>query len=243
LRAAKLINEIARDARWPQLAIYPEGNTSNGRQLCAFKLGAFQPGLPVQPLCIKYRGARCGATDPSWVEPLGLPLHVLVLRMLLSWGHSMEVTYLPVMAPTPEEVKEPRRFARRVQAAMAACLGVPVTEHSFGDTRLLFAARRLRLEPRGCLLEMDRAQREWGVSYSDCRDAMERFAAAGGAPRSQPHPSANRSSNRSSSRNIATRIDSRHQSQGRAQSRSTPCSCSTRSAWTRRSCGAARRSG
>lgn len=36
--------------------------------------------------------------------------------------------------------------------AMAASLGVPITEHSFADTRLLFAARRLKVPMEGMLV-------------------------------------------------------------------------------------------
>ena len=30
-------NAIGRDNRWPHIVVYPEGNTCNGRQICAFK--------------------------------------------------------------------------------------------------------------------------------------------------------------------------------------------------------------
>ena len=49
------------------------------------------------------------------------------------------------MRPSEAEKKDPALFAARVQRAMADALGVPVTEHSFADTRLLFAARKLKL--------------------------------------------------------------------------------------------------
>ena len=35
--APRAQNAIARDDRWPHIVIYPEGNTCNGRQMCAFK--------------------------------------------------------------------------------------------------------------------------------------------------------------------------------------------------------------
>ncbi len=92
-----------------------------------------------------------------------------------------QVTYLPVMHPSEAEKKEPAAFGARVQAAMAAALGVGCTEHSFADTRLMFAARKLKLPVRQAVLEADKAARLWGVSYNDARDALERFAAGGGA--------------------------------------------------------------
>lgn len=97
-----------------------------------------------------------------------------------------QVKYLPVMTPSEAEKQEPALFAARVQRAMADALGVPVTEHSFADTRLLFAARKLKLPLAPAVLEMDKVARLWGASYADCRDAMERFSAAGGAFSPQP---------------------------------------------------------
>lgn len=180
-KAARLIDAIARDARWPRLVIYPEGNTNNGRQLCAFKMGPFQPGLPVQPLVIDYGARRAGrALDPCWVEPLGMPVHILALRLMLQWRNKMSAHWLPVMTPSEAERAQPALFAARVQAAMAEHAGIPVTEFSFTDTRLLFAARKLRLPPATALLEADKAARLWSVSYADCREVLERFAAAGG---------------------------------------------------------------
>lgn len=132
----------------------------------------------MQPLVISY--ARNKRLDPCWVEPLGLPVHLVALRLLLRLHSYMDVTYLPVMTPTQAERDNPSLFAARVQRAMAEVLGVGTSEHSFGDTRLLFAARRLRLPPQTAVLEFDKAAREWGVNYADCRDVMERFASAGG---------------------------------------------------------------
>ena len=218
-----LQNAIARDDRWPHIVVYPEGNTCNGRQICGFKarrlrcfecrasvtplrhaqLGPFQPGVPVQPMVISY--ARNKRMDPCWVEPAGLPVHIVALRLLLQFHNYMEaravatacangllglcsrlapppqVKYLPVMHPSETEKKDPALFAARAQRAMAEALNVPVTEHSFADTRLLFAARKLKVPLASAVLEMDKVARLWGASYADCRDVMERFAAAGGA--------------------------------------------------------------
>lgn len=38
----------------PKVCIFPEGTTTNGRALICYKQGAFAPGLPVQPVVIRY---------------------------------------------------------------------------------------------------------------------------------------------------------------------------------------------
>lgn len=39
---------------WPQVFIFPEGTCTNRSALAEFKLGAFKPGVPVQPVIIRY---------------------------------------------------------------------------------------------------------------------------------------------------------------------------------------------
>ncbi len=42
--------------------------------------------------------------------------------------------------PSPREKKDPRLFARNVRAAVADCLGIPCTDHSYDDVKLQMAA-------------------------------------------------------------------------------------------------------
>ena len=65
-----------------QVVVYPEGNTGNGTSLAAFKAGAFSHGVAVQPVTIQYSNPL--GLDLCWCEPLGMPVHVLALAMLLS---------------------------------------------------------------------------------------------------------------------------------------------------------------
>ena len=37
-----------------QVALFPEGTTTNRKCLISFKTGAFQPGVPVQPVVVKW---------------------------------------------------------------------------------------------------------------------------------------------------------------------------------------------
>lgn len=39
---------------WPQIIIFAEGTCTNRSCLLSFKPGAFYPGVPIQPLCIRY---------------------------------------------------------------------------------------------------------------------------------------------------------------------------------------------
>jgi len=171
--ASKQLAETIADPRYPQVVVYPEGNTGNGTSICSFKQGGFGLGVPVQPVVIKYVNPNL---DFSWVEPLGTPLPNLVLRILLQPNNKMVVTYLPPMAAAKNESVD--AFCSRVQRAMADAAGVPVTQYSFGDTALMFSGlRRYKMRPREMLLEMGRANKVYGVTTAECKECLEKFAA------------------------------------------------------------------
>ena len=54
VRRTNLHNHPDPAERWPQLLIFPEGSTSNRKALMSYKLGAFYPGKPVQPVLLRY---------------------------------------------------------------------------------------------------------------------------------------------------------------------------------------------
>lgn len=39
---------------WPQILIFPEGTCTNRTSLIQFKPGAFYPGVPIQPVLVRY---------------------------------------------------------------------------------------------------------------------------------------------------------------------------------------------
>ncbi|CAB0004502.1 unnamed protein product [Nesidiocoris tenuis] len=49
-----IIERATSPLDWPQILIFPEGTTTNRSCLISFKPGAFIPGLPIQPLVIRY---------------------------------------------------------------------------------------------------------------------------------------------------------------------------------------------
>lgn len=85
--------EIKRRAMcndWPHVALFPEATTTNGRSLVSFKTGAFVPGLPVQPVVVRYPYTTF---DPSWVAD-GMPTLTLIFRMMCCLNNQMIVSAL-----------------------------------------------------------------------------------------------------------------------------------------------------
>lgn len=50
----ELIKRATSKLDWPQILIFPEGTCTNRTCLISFKNGAFYPGVPIQPVCIRY---------------------------------------------------------------------------------------------------------------------------------------------------------------------------------------------
>ena len=53
---------------WQQILIFPEGTCSNRTGLITFKPGAFYPGVPVQPVLIRYPN-RLDTVSWTWQGP------------------------------------------------------------------------------------------------------------------------------------------------------------------------------
>jgi lysophosphatidylcholine acyltransferase/lyso-PAF acetyltransferase len=170
--AAGHIRRRAIDNRWPHVMLFPEGTTTNGKAIISFKTGAFSPGLPVQPMVIRYPHKY---VNPCWCDQGG-PL-VILLQLMTQFVNHMHVEYLPVMAPTVKEMKNPREFANRVRSEMAKALGVRTTEHNFLDIKLMFAAEKLK-QPKGpSLVEFARMEKLFRLDYSSAQEYLAKFSA------------------------------------------------------------------
>lgn len=86
---AQIIERAKHADSWPMLALYPEGTTTNGRQLISFHTGAFIAGAPVIPLVIKYQSWMF---DPSFTCTSQV---THMLKMLSQPVNFMQVIHLP----------------------------------------------------------------------------------------------------------------------------------------------------
>ena len=138
------IKEIQRRVtsgdEWQQILIFPEGTCTNRKGLITFKPGAFYPGVPVQPVCIRYPN-RLDTLSWTWQGP-GAYVSQLVVSFILSISLTIdpsfvirrleliwltmtqfytycELEFLPVYVPSEEEKQNPRLFASNVRDIMA----------------------------------------------------------------------------------------------------------------------------
>ena len=67
-----------------RLTVFPEGSTTNGRQVLQLRTGAFRAGLPVQPVLMRYHWKNNNPAYTGSFLATGLSL-------MTSWAHSLEV--------------------------------------------------------------------------------------------------------------------------------------------------------
>lgn len=169
--AAAEIKRRAMNNDWPHVVLFPEATTTNGRAIVSFKAGAFAPGLPVQPVVVRYPHTQL---DPSWVAD-GIDAPMLIFRHFCNLNNEMVVEYLPPLFPTDKEKKNPQLYAERCRLVMARALNVPVTEHTFGDVALALEAQKLKM-PRGVAnVEFGRMEKLFRLDMREAKGYLRRF--------------------------------------------------------------------
>ncbi|XP_022616678.1 lysophosphatidylcholine acyltransferase 1-like isoform X1 [Seriola dumerili] len=151
----KTVEEIKRRAQsggeWPQIMIFPEGTCTNRSGLILFKAGAFIPGLPVQPVVLRYPN-KLDTVTWTWQGPGAFK----ILWLTLCQPHNpMEIEYLPIYTPSNEEKENPALFASNVRKLMAKALELPLTDLSFDDREISLSQGPLRIYDYSSLLEFN----------------------------------------------------------------------------------------
>ncbi|KAI4880231.1 hypothetical protein NFI96_018481 [Prochilodus magdalenae] len=193
------ISERAKSGgRWPQILIFPEGTCTNRSCLITFKQGAFVPGVPVQPVLLRYPNKLAipqsrdslslreekPASDPkeeqdqdtvtwTWQGPKA---KTLLLRTLCQLYTTVEIEFLPPHIPTEDEQKNPNKFAQAVRSVMAESLRLPITDHTFEDCRLMISAGELTLPMEAGLVEFTKISRKLDLKWDNVKKELENFA-------------------------------------------------------------------
>ncbi|XP_074034901.1 lysophosphatidylcholine acyltransferase isoform X1 [Leptinotarsa decemlineata] len=166
----EIINRATSDLDWPQILIFPEGTCTNRSCLITFKPGAFYPGVPIQPVCIRYPN-RLDTVTWTWEGPSALKLLWLTLTQPYS---NCEIEFLPVYTPSEEEKRDPKLFANNVRAVMAKALGIPVTDYSYDDCKLMIKAREMNLPYAASLVEVRKLRSRLGLQNTNTEEALLR---------------------------------------------------------------------
>ncbi|XP_013188558.1 lysophosphatidylcholine acyltransferase [Amyelois transitella] len=158
----EIIERATSKEDWPQVLIFPEGTCTNRSCLITFKPGGFYPGVPVQPVIIRYPNARDTVTW-TWEGPGALKLLWLTLTQVHS---SCEIEFLPVYYPTEDEKRDPKLYASNVRNVMAKALGVPVLDYTYDDCKLAARAKQLGIPGATAAREVSELRGQLGLERS-----------------------------------------------------------------------------
>lgn len=168
-------NEIKRRAQdtndWPVTGLFPEGTVSNGKFLLQFRAGAFQAGVPVQPVIVKYKFRHC---DPSWAGTY-VGLGALALRLVTQFSNTMEITFLPVYTPSEAEKHDPILYAANVRRYMSEKSGIPLSRYSIEDYTVLTEAKKYGISQENAVLGVDGLRKATNLGPSDIKQLLANF--------------------------------------------------------------------
>ncbi|KAL7644804.1 UNVERIFIED_CONTAM: hypothetical protein RMT77_004617 [Armadillidium vulgare] len=171
------ILEIKRRATskedWPQLIIFPEGTCTNRSCLITFKQGAFYPGVPVQPLVIRFPNKMDSITW-TWDGPGAARM---IWTTLCQFHNYCELEYLPVYYPSNEEIADPFLYARNVRKVMADAMGVPVLDYTFEDCRIMHKAKLCNLPIETGLIEYQKLKKSLGnITVEEVEEVLNHYS-------------------------------------------------------------------
>ncbi|XP_059617742.1 lysophosphatidylcholine acyltransferase isoform X2 [Phlebotomus argentipes] len=165
----KAIKERANSSEdWPQIIIFPEGTCTNRSCLITFKHGAFYPGVPVQPVCIRYPN-RLDTVTWTWEGPGVLKLLWLTLTQVHS---ACEVEFLPVYVPSPEERANAKLYAHNVRNVMSKALGLPISDYTYDDCKVLTRAKEINLPFAPSIVDVEKLRESVGLNKTQIEEKI-----------------------------------------------------------------------
>jgi len=109
------------------VAMFPEGTTTNGSSIVHFRHGAFVPGVAIVPVVFKFHYLFF---DPACSSYPVLNHLLQTMAQLSTW---MTVEYLPVYYPSEEEKGCADLFSTNVKKAMVDSSGLKDSDFTYTD--------------------------------------------------------------------------------------------------------------
>lgn len=161
----------SKPGTWPPLLIFPEGTSCNGKAIMKFRVGAFQPGVPVQPSIARFPFKH---VDPTWSgENIGMA--GLMFRVMTQFYNRMEIQYLPTYYPNEAEKADPYLYAENVRKYMSEKSGIPLSNYSLDDYFVLNEAHKYGIPQSEALLGMEMLRKEANVNAMDVKKIIRAF--------------------------------------------------------------------
>lgn len=86
----------------------------------------------------------------------------LLWRTLTQFHTFCEIEFMPVYHPSEEEKKDPKLYARNVRNLMAQELGIPVSDYTFDDCKLMTFVKNVNMPYAAFSTDIDKLRKELG---------------------------------------------------------------------------------
>ncbi|RTG81416.1 lysophosphatidylcholine acyltransferase / lyso-PAF acetyltransferase [Schistosoma bovis] len=125
----KAIQELIRRAKseedWPQIVIFPEGTCTNRSCIATFKPGAFNAGVPVQPVIVRWPNkVFLPVYQPNEDEQMDAQLYANNIRRIMAESvHFLALEHNCDLIT--DEDKQAEWFQRRLESMLGVCRRKP----------------------------------------------------------------------------------------------------------------------
>ncbi|KAF4656448.1 Lysophosphatidylcholine acyltransferase 2 [Perkinsus chesapeaki] len=157
-RAAKRnMRARALDPRYPPMIVFPTATCNNSRQLSAFKEGAFDCGVPIQPVGLEYPARHndiFALKNMAWV----------FYWSCCQFVNFHTVRFLPVYTPSEAEIASPSLYAQNVRSLMCTKLQREAVPYVFEDELLRIVCRDNFMRVHQHRIMMKQVYEEFGIS-------------------------------------------------------------------------------
>jgi len=138
-------NKIRKGLNYPQILIFPEGTTTNGRYLISFKKGAFFTHDPIQIVCLKYE-ERNFAVSYDVIGDI-----YCILLVFCQFMNKLTVTEFDVFYPDYLNLKKDSEedlmvYMKNVKEVMLKSLGAENSEAGFNEKRNYYKEVREKMK-------------------------------------------------------------------------------------------------
>lgn len=86
----------------------------------------------------------------------------LVWRTLTQFHTFCEIEFMPVYHPNDEEKKDPKLYARNVRNLMAQELGIPISDYTFDDCKLMTFVKNINMPYAAFSADIEKLRKELG---------------------------------------------------------------------------------